>query len=229
LERTADGVIAQLGIPTPLEPLRAEPIGLARTVLVRLAERTAEGVSAVALSRTDCAAILAMSDEGTQSLDLGGGLRAVAEYGRLRFALGEPAPSDIPPPIALEIPGESTFGDWEVLARVERVAQAAGGGFLPARGDALLSARAINAPLTIRAWRHGDRMQPAGLDGSKTLADLFTDNKVPREERDRIPVVESNGEIVWVAGLAIGEGFRAAPYESEVIVLSARRQRDPAT
>jgi tRNA(Ile)-lysidine synthase len=107
---------------------------------------------------------------------------------------------------------------------MERVAQAAGGGFLPARGDALLSPHLVDSPLMIRAWRHGDRMRPAGLDGTKTLQDVFTDNKIPREERERIPVVESGGEIVWVAGLAIGEAFRAAPYESEVVVLSAKRR-----
>ena len=223
LERAADAVIAQLGIPTPLEALRLEPAGLARTVLIRLAERTA-GQGSVALSRSDCDAVLNLSVEGTQSLDLGGGLRAIAEYGALRFQVGEATIEAPPPPITLEIPGEAEFGDWEVRARMERVAQAAGGGFLPARGDALLSPSSIDAPLTIRPWQHGDRMRPAGLDGSKTLQDVFTDNKVPREERDRIPVVESRGEIVWVAGLAIGEEFRAAPYESEVLVLSAKRR-----
>ena len=225
LERAADEAIDRLGVPTPLSALRAEPAGLARTVLVRLAERAAgsSGTGSVALSRADCAAILALSDEGTQALDLGGGLRALVEYGRLRFALGSVEP-EVPPSIALEIPGEAEFGDWSIHARVEKVAQAAGGGFLPARGDALLSIRKLEPPLTIRAWRHGDRMQPAGLDGTKTLADLFTDKKVPREERERIPVVETAGQIVWVAGLAIGDGFRAAPHESEVIVLSARRR-----
>jgi tRNA(Ile)-lysidine synthase len=224
IERAADGVIAQLGIPTPLEALRLEPTGLARTVLVRLAERAA-GDATVALSRADCAAILALSDEGTQMLDLGGGLRAIAEYGALRFQVGEATPEGPPPPIRLEIPGEAEFGHWEVHARMERVAQAAGGGFLPARGDALLSPQSLEPPLTIRAWRHGDRMHPAGLEGTKTLQDVFTDNKVPREEREQIPVVECGGEIVWVAGIAIGEGFRAAPYESEVVVLSAKRAK----
>jgi tRNA(Ile)-lysidine synthase len=224
LERAADAVIAELGIPTPLEALRSEPAGLARTVLVRLAERAAGGATAgVALSRSDCAAILALSDEGTQSLDLGGGLRAIAEYGALRFEAGKPEAVGPPPAVTLDVPGDAEFGDWQVHARMERVAQAAGGGFLPARGDALLSPRTIEPPLTIRSWRHGDRMRPAGLEGTKTLQDLFTDNKVPREERALIPVVECGGEIVWVAGLAIGERFRAAPYESEVLVLSAKR------
>ena len=222
LERAADAVIDQLGIPTPLEALRAEPLGLARAILVRLAERAAG--AGVALSRADCAAILALADEGTQSLDLGGGLRGVAEYGVLRFQTGEVQPEAAPPSIALDIPGEAEFGHWEVHARMERIAQAAGGGFLPARGDALLSPSSLEPPLTIRAWRHGDRMRPAGLEGTKTLQDVFTDNKVPKEEREQIPVVESGGTIIWVAGLAIAEDVRAAPSESEVVVLSAKRR-----
>jgi tRNA(Ile)-lysidine synthase len=224
LERAADERIDTLGIPTPLAALRAEPVGLARTILTRLAERAAHARGAVSLSRADCAAILALSEEGTQSLDLGNGLRAVTEYGALRFEVGDAPPPSLPATVRLTIPGQADFGDWEVHARVEKVAQAAGGGFLPARGDALLSTTSIEPPLTIRAWRHGDRMRPAGLDGTKTLQDLFTDNKVPREERGLIPVVESRGEIVWVAGLAIGEGFRAAPNDSEVLVLSAKRR-----
>ena len=228
LERAADEAIARLGIPTPLEALRREPRGLVRTVLMRLAERTtSEG--AVALSRGDAEAILALAVDGTQTLDLGGGLRAIAEYGLLRFDVGEEEPDPIPAAVDLPVPGVAEFGDWEVIARVEKVAQAAGGGYLPARGDALLSPKTVSEPLTIRAWRQGDRMRPAGLDGTKTLQDLFTDNKVPREERDRVPVIECAGEIAWVAGLAIGEGFRAAPYESEVVVLSARTPRRTET
>jgi len=221
LERTADERIDTLGIPTALHALRAEPMGLVRTILTRLAERATP--EPIALSRHDCDAILTLSDEGTQSLDLGSGLRAVAEYGVLRFEAGESQPPALPASVALAIPGEAEFGTWEVHARVEKVAQAAGGGFLPARGDALLSTRSLDPPLVIRAWRHGDRMRPAGLDGTKTLQDLFTDNKVPREEREQIPVVECGGEIVWVAGLAVGEEFRAAPHEAEVVVLSAKR------
>ena len=75
-----------------------------------------------------------------------------------------------------------------------------------------------------RVQKTGDiDIVPAGLDGTKTLQDVFTDNKIPRDEREQIPVVECGGEIVWVDGLANGEQFRAAPDESEVLVLSARK------
>ena len=50
-------------------------------------------------------------------------------------------------------------------------------------------------------------MRPLGLGGSKSLQDLFTDRKVPRALRRTLPVVEAGGEIVWVAGVAVGEKF----------------------
>ncbi|HET8672367.1 MAG TPA: tRNA lysidine(34) synthetase TilS, partial [Thermoleophilaceae bacterium] len=83
--------------------------------------------------------------------------------------------------------------------------------------------------LTVRAWQDGDRMRPAGLGGSKTLQDLFTDRKVPRALRRTLPVVVAeDGEIAWVAGVAVGESFRAAADEADTVSLSARPVRSPA-
>jgi tRNA(Ile)-lysidine synthase len=61
----------------------------------------------------------------------------------------------------------------------------------------------------VRPWRNGDRMRPAGLGGTKTLQDLFTDRKVPRAQRRAVPVIEAGGEIAWVPGVAVGERFKA--------------------
>ena len=44
---------------------------------------------------------------------------------------------------------------------------------------------------------------------TRTLQDLFTDRKVPRERRASLPVVVSAGEIAWVAGLGADERFAA--------------------
>ena len=76
--------------------------------------------------------------------------------------------------------------------------------------------------MTVRAWRDGDRMRPAGLGGSKSLQDLFTDRKVPRALRRTLPVVEAGGEIVWVAGVAVDERFAADEGAPGAVALSAR-------
>jgi tRNA(Ile)-lysidine synthase len=179
-----------------LERLRELPPALARLVLRRLA--------GAPVSRCRADEIL-RARGGSASVDVGGGLRAVVEYGRVRFT-GDPAPAP-PAPVSLPVPGSVLFGDWRVEAR------AGSGGLDPA---------ALGESVTVRSWRAGDRMHPAGLGGSKKLQDLFTDRKVPREERRLVPVVEAGGEIAWVAGVAADERFRA-PEGAPAVVLSATR------
>ena len=210
LEEAVGSMLAELGggPAVQIAALRELSPGLARLVLRALAER-AEGAQR-ALSRAEADAVLALGDGGgTRSLDLGGGLRAVAEYGTLRFRRGGDPPA--PDPVALGVPGVVRFGAWEVEA-------ARGPG-----GEVAVSAGALGGPLTVRAWRDGDRLRPVGLGGTKTLQDLFTDRKVPRSLRRSLPVVEAGGEIVWVAGVALDGRFAAGEGEPDPVGLSARR------
>jgi tRNA(Ile)-lysidine synthase len=188
-----------------IDALRTHPPALQRLILRALAEQAA-GARPPALSRREVDEILALGGRGTKSVDLGGGLRAVAEYGTLRFTrAGDAEP---PPPVELAVPGRARFGDWELEAR------------LGGPGDA--SVTGVGSAMTVRAWRDGDRMRPAGLGGSKSLQDLFTDRKVPRALRHTLPVVETGGEIVWVAGVAVDERFAASEDAPEAVSLTAR-------
>jgi len=45
---------------------------------------------------------------------------------------------------------------------------------------------------------------------------------VPRMQRAGVPVVESGGEIVWVAGLATSERFKVTPATRSAVRLSLR-------
>jgi tRNA(Ile)-lysidine synthase len=192
------------GSAISFDALKEHPPALRRLILRSLAERA--GLAPRALSRRETEEILALGDHGTKSLDLGGGLRAVAEYGTLRFTRSGDA--EPPAPVELTVPGRARFGDWELEARV--------GG----RGDVAVTD--LGSPVTVRAWRDGDRMRPAGLGGSKSLQDLFTDRKVPRALRRTLPVVESRGEIVWVAGVAVDERFAAEEGAPGTVALTAR-------
>jgi tRNA(Ile)-lysidine synthase len=87
----------------------------------------------------------------------------------------------------------------------------------------MLDADAVGAALTVRGWRHGDRMEPLGLGGSKTLADLFCDRHLPRTERATVPVVAAGETIAWVPGVATAERFRVTDATRRTIVLHATR------
>ena len=89
----------------------------------------------------------------------------------------------------------------------------------------MLDPGALGAALEVRSWRQGDRMRPLGLGGSKSLQDLFTDRRVPRSLRQALPVVTSDGRIVWIAGVAVSEEFAAGPGASEAAVLTAAQVR----
>jgi tRNA(Ile)-lysidine synthase len=171
------------------------PGALARLVVQRLADDAAGGRAPSLAAHAD--AILALGSDGTAELDLPGGLRASSEYGRLKIVRGA-APA-IPAAVSLPVPGRVDYGDGELVCEL--------GGRLPIE-DGTLAAGALATTLEVRPWRHGDRMRPLGLGGSKSLQDLFTDRKVPRERRSQLPVVVSDGEIAWVPGVATGERFR---------------------
>ena len=211
LERAVEDVLERAGRrAVRLAALEEESAGLARLVVRRLAEEAAGRPHA--LTRRDVDRVLALSERGGSStVDLGGGLRAVVEYGVLRFAT---EPDAAPPePVRLTVPGSARFGAWEVEARMDEP------------GEAALSADALGPVAKVRAWRDGDRMRPAGLGGTKSLQDLFTDRKVPRALRRSLPVLEVRGEIAWVAGVAVGEDFRSddSAEGSRSVGVSARR------
>jgi tRNA(Ile)-lysidine synthase len=170
--------------PSELDRLAALPPALARLAIQELAGGAPIGARVPE--------ILALSREGTQTLDLGGGLRAVVEYGQLRFDHG---PAEPPAAAVLPVPGAVAYGGGRV--RCEEA------------GDGAFDADALGPQVEVRPWRAGDRMRPLGVGGSCTLQDLFTDRKVPRERRAAIPVVVAHGEIAWVPGIATGERFAA--------------------
>jgi tRNA(Ile)-lysidine synthase len=177
---------------------------LRRLLLRRLAEQAAGAPLALSAARVGEIERLA-SGGGSRALDLGDGVRVVSEYGVLRFQRASDERE--PLPARLAVPGSCRFGDWHLVCELEA-------GDRPRRSDLgsadepLLDAAKLGAELTVRAWRQGDRMRPLGLGGTKSLQDLFTDRKVPRSLRHRLPVVECRGEIAWVAGVAVSDRFK---------------------
>ncbi len=73
---------------------------------------------------------------------------------------------------------------------------------------AVFDADKITPPLTVRARKNGDFFYPLGFGKRKKLQDFFVDMKVPRDERDSVPIVVSGDDIVWIAGYRGDERFK---------------------
>jgi tRNA(Ile)-lysidine synthase len=154
-------------------------------------------------------------------VELGGGTSAICDHGVITFGPAGSETAEPPPGVVLRVPGSVRFGDWEIFAERRR------GPVEPAGDDvATLNGDRIGDELTVRAWRSGDRIAPLGLDGSKSLQDLFTDRKVPRAARPQVPIVTVGDEkIAWVGGLAVGEEFRIGRRTRDVVVIGMRPAR----
>ncbi len=60
--------------------------------------------------------------------------------------------------------------------------------------------------LVYRSRLPGDRIRLSA--GTKKLSDLLIDLKVPREERDSLPLLASGATVLWVKGVAVAEGLQ---------------------
>jgi tRNA(Ile)-lysidine synthase len=80
--------------------------------------------------------------------------------------------------------------------------------------------RGASAQFTVRNRRNGDRFHPLGYPAPTKLKDFLIARKIPREDRDRIPLVVWNGQIVWVAGVAVSENFKTLGRSEDVYVLT---------
>ena len=63
-------------------------------------------------------------------------------------------------------------------------------------------------PLTVRNRRQGDRFQPHGMRGTKKIKDFLIDAKVPRYERDSIPLLVCGDQILWIIGYTTSDAFK---------------------
>ncbi len=142
--------------------------------------------------------------------DCGHGWRWEVTGGQMilrRAAKQEPVPEfsyTLPIPGSVEIPeiavriglSRRSVEPWMFEASPRRTALA-----LPlAPGDCV----------TVRNRRPGDRIHPLGAAGSKKLKDLLIDRRVPRRERERLPLICVGETIAWVPGVTIDHRFRIA-------------------
>ena len=146
-----------------------------------------QGVTDLDFAAVDKILALMESSQGTVYFDLNQTRRVVIEYGKLRLETQRAAPID--PHWTLHIKKGTGWKKDHGM----------GAGVLPA--EASFSAEKVgDSPIQVRGFEPGDRIKPVGMEGSRKLQDIFTDQKIPRAQRLNIPVVLCRDEIIWIPG-----------------------------
>ena len=170
---------------------------------------------------------LCQDQNGSSSISLADDLQVERQYDRLLLvAMGSNAGSTVPQPVVLPLPGKADFGDY-VIEAAEISRRDVSDEEITSLGpmEALVDSQVLSLPLVVRSWRAGDRFNPLGFQGTKSIQDLFTDEKIPKNERGHIPVVTDAIGIVWVCGLRISENFKVVPGSGRLIRLNAARRK----
>ena len=176
-------------------------------------------------------------------LHLSGGLGFVTGYGEAYVGSANAVEDALMPLPALcgesfvPVPGEARVGGWRinVTCRDRRD----GEGFshspysfgklrtssnLPPLGEGteaseMLDMDCVGDGLRVRGRLPGDRFQPLGMEGSKSLREFMIDARIPRGWRDGLPLVVSERGIACVPGWRIAHWARVTEETRRVLRL----------
>ena len=155
--------------------------------------------------------------EGDGTLHLPGGWGASARQGNLIFSLRAPALDLADGCRELRLPGAVKMPDNRTLTAT------LGPPLLAAerrRRSLRVDCGTIPEILTVRRVRDGDRIAPLGMNGKTRLVrDLLREAAIPIEKRTSQAVVEGDGQILWVVGIAQAESTRVAEGAKRVLLL----------
>jgi len=214
MEREAERWLQEMIILGPegsfdisIDELKALPVPL-RYRVIRGAIRRAKGN----LRRMDLGHIRAIIElianrRPQPRINLPGHIVVKKRYNQLRFCVGEEAHSfEFSYPIA----GAGRYHLDHINRTIicEEISRAEFPGRSPSDWQCFLDLETLRWPLILRNFRPGDRFMPLGLNGFKKLKDIFIDKKIPYDERRRIPILESHGDIIWVGGIRIDHRYR---------------------
>jgi len=194
---------------------RLAPVIVTR-VLLRAFRKVSDGEAEIDAEHLRSLAAILENPRG--HLSLPGGHVAIVDAQHVRIQRGQSKPVKRITEKQIRIPSRTHAGGWTIQARNGRDRSTARDPL-----EASLEAAAIRGDLIVRSRMAGDRLRPLGLRGQKKLQDILVDAKVPRDERDGVPLIADDAGIVWVVGHCIADRVKVTPKTKKVIRLRASR------
>jgi len=78
----------------------------------------------------------------------------------------------------------------------------------------------LKFPLTVRRWKPGDRFSPLGMTGVKKISDFLTDLKMPLTSKEKVMLLLSGEDVVWVTGYRIDNRYKVTPATRKILMIT---------
>ena len=74
--------------------------------------------------------------------------------------------------------------------------------------------------IVVRNRRDGDIFKPLNSNGTKKLKEYFNDKKIIREQRNKIPLIAINKEIIWIIGNKSSDKYKVTDNTNSVLMIN---------
>jgi tRNA(Ile)-lysidine synthase len=123
----------------------------------------------------------------------------------------------------LNIPGKTSFPGWDIEAAIITPSEAKDEGEKTGDFTACFDFDKTGNKIIMRRRRPGDRFQPLGMSQPKKLNEFMIDARIPQAWRQRIPIVASPEQIIWVVGCRLDERVKVTDITKRVLCLKFER------
>ena len=163
---------------------------------------------------------LAFNTSGKQ-INLPNGIIAINEYGNIKLKLIEEKPIEKDKEICLlkkeVLHNTINFNDYHIKFKVVEAKKT-----IEYSKEPLIKYfdfDKINGNIVIRYRKNGDKIIPLGLKGSKKVKDIFIDMKIPKEDRDLIPILEFDENISWIIGVKLSDKYKINSNTRKILIV----------
>lgn len=81
----------------------------------------------------------------------------------------------------------------------------------------------LTFPIELRYRQNGDKFQPFGKNETKKLSDYFIDNKLNVNDKDKIRIMCSNQNIIWICGMRADNRLRVSNKTERILKMTMKK------
>lgn len=146
------------------------------------------------------------------------GLMVHKVYERLIFTTHEPPKVKFNYPVS--VPGQILIEETGDLLRCFVLPREQ---YIPHDEDTCLDWELLTGPLYFRSRVPGDRFTPPEASSPAKLKEYFIEKKIPRADRDQIPLLASTGRVYAIIGQAVDKNVRISSQTAYILVIKRER------